>query len=567
MKMTFFDVDYANIKNKSICQIGILSRDFNKSDDVTQINLLINPEDCFDMNCINIHGLRDVDTVDAPNFKTIWPDIKKYFTNAIIVGHNVAASDLDALQKNLTRYNIEVPEIYYICTYELSKKIIPPFAVADYGLETLCNHFNISFSKHHNALHNACACFVLLERLIKCSRINIENEIGLYIPYDMSDYVTYITDSTLKKDIHDFYGMVKGFALDSHINEEEKDYIRKWRESFADYHQYSDIARIIEVVDTILEDDYISKRELDLLQSTIRQYLDMSSTSMITLATQVLNGILRGMVIDDIVTEDECISLRNWLYQNNYLASYHPFDKLFDLVESILKDGVLTKNESDEFKDLIGKILNPLKDMKREISSIKGQHVCLSGDFSTGKKSTIEKYISDNGGVVDSTVESTTDIVVIGNEKRTATLFDTYDKKIERALEYKKQGRSIQILKEFDVIEPSASFCQVLTDFIDEKGYTDAEVYKKAQLTRQMMSKIRCEPNYKPSKQNICAFAIALRLNVSETNELLASAGYTLSRSLAFDRVLADSISHGNYDIFDINEKLSERGINWLGIE
>ena len=94
---------------------------------------------------------------------------------------------------------------------------------------------------------------------------------------------------------------------------------------------------------------------------------------------------------------------------------------------------------------------------------------------------------------------------------------------------------------------------------------TDAEVYKKAQMPRQMMSKIKCVPNYIPSKQNICAFAIALRLTVDETNELLASAGYVLSRSFAFDRVIEDSISRGNYDIFDIDIKLYELGISWLG--
>lgn len=94
---------------------------------------------------------------------------------------------------------------------------------------------------------------------------------------------------------------------------------------------------------------------------------------------------------------------------------------------------------------------------------------------------------------------------------------------------------------------------------------TDSEVYNKAQMTRQMFHKIKTLPNYLPTKQNICAFAIALELNFEQTNELLSSAGYVLSRSFEFDRIIEDAILHGNYDIFNINEKMYELGISWLG--
>ena len=93
----------------------------------------------------------------------------------------------------------------------------------------------------------------------------------------------------------------------------------------------------------------------------------------------------------------------------------------------------------------------------------------------------------------------------------------------------------------------------------------DTEVYKKAQLPRQMFSNIKCIPNYIPTKQNICAFAIALQLNVDQTNELLSSAGYVLSRSFEFDRILEESIVNGIYDIYEINMKMYDHGILWLG--
>ncbi|MBO5299237.1 MAG: 3'-5' exonuclease, partial [Clostridia bacterium] len=115
MKVTFFDVEYANTRNKSICQLGILSRELDGSDpEVVQIDILVDPEDVFDENCVRIHGVTAESTKNASNFKTVWQGIEKYFTNAVVIGHNIASADLDALHKNFERYGIEIPEIYYL---------------------------------------------------------------------------------------------------------------------------------------------------------------------------------------------------------------------------------------------------------------------------------------------------------------------------------------------------------------------------------------------------------------------------------------------------------------------
>ena len=83
------------------------------------------------------------------------------------------------------------------------------------------------------------------------------------------------------------------------------------------------------------------------------------------------------------------------------------------------------------------------------------------------------------------------------------------------------------------------SFAYKLFDLIDERGMTDIECYKKANVSKKTFSKIKCNPQtYKPSKQTAVAFAIALKLDLDETQELLASAGLTLSRSFTFDKII-----------------------------
>ena len=124
------------------------------------------------------------------------------------------------------------------------------------------------------------------------------------------------------------------------------------------------------------------------------------------------------------------------------------------------------------------------------------------------------------------------------------------------------QSRSLRdFLNEKDI-----SFREMLFELIDKSGMTDVECYKRANVDKRVFSKIKSNKDYRPSKQTAVAFAISLKLDFNATQELLATAGMTLSKSSTFDKIVLYFIQAGNYDIFEINEALFEFDQKLLGV-
>ena len=109
------------------------------------------------------------------------------------------------------------------------------------------------------------------------------------------------------------------------------------------------------------------------------------------------------------------------------------------------------------------------------------------------------------------------------------------------------------------------TFQERLLRLIDSQDLTDPEVYKKANLDRKLFSKIRSNAEYRPKKTTVLALAIALELDLAQTKDLLARAGFAFSPSSKFDLIVQYCFEKRIYDIFEVNALLFQYDQPLLG--
>jgi len=104
-------------------------------------------------------------------------------------------------------------------------------------------------------------------------------------------------------------------------------------------------------------------------------------------------------------------------------------------------------------------------------------------------------------------------------------------------------------------------FAHALEKKRKEKALTPAELYKKANIDRRQYSRLMGPEGRHPSMNTAISFALALRLDRQEFDELLQTAGYALSNTSNRDVCIMYCLEKSIYDINDVNTLLFTIGI------
>lgn len=179
-----------------------------------------------------------------------------------------------------------------------------------------------------------------------------------------------------------------------------------------------------------------------------------------TKALRELQSFLENIVKDGQVTEEEFGALSAWVEEHWDLNGNYPFDRVFDVIDSVMEDGIVSEKELIELNNLFQEFINPVKNNKSKIEfDLTGKHICITGEFSFGERKAVEKYIINEGAILDSRVKKATDYLVVGDKGSEFWKTGNFGSKIQRAMELLDKGGKIKIVEEKDFFNRQSDCC------------------------------------------------------------------------------------------------------------
>lgn len=437
----FIDVETPNRNNNRICSIGISRSDLSGKVEYER-HFLINPEQGFDWKNTQIHGIAASNVKGCPTFTDIWvPELQPVFSGCTVVSHN-ANFDLNVLGKTLTSYGHHVSDVFHVCTYDASKRLLTN--LPSFSLPSVSEYFGISLPQHHNALYDAQACRQIYWRLFEqygSSELTPRQFIyshTLDVPAKANNLSRLMTD---------LYGIILGVSLDGCVSRAENIALRDWMSEARAYDYDPIIRSALELLDDILADDMVDAREQAQLINLTSPFVTDGHNCQETVCLQQLLGIIKGISADQVINEREAENLRAWMNESSDMSANSTFALVKAEIDAVLADRKIAPDEEERLLKLFERIINPIEESTSEIKFTDRKFV-LSGDFSFGSKSEVEAAIRDRGGEIAKAVSSKVHYVVIGNEGSEAYAHGNYGTKVKKAMELQDKGKPIQVITE-----------------------------------------------------------------------------------------------------------------------
>lgn len=289
---------------------------------------------------------------------------------------------------------------------------------------------------------------------------------------DFEQYQFFTKPAELHKAINTLRGIVAGITTDRSANPDEINELIYWCQNHSYLSSKHPFSELIPIIERVCADGIVTEDEAqDILwlcgnfASNAAYYDDVTS------GVQFLSGMIHGIMADNALSDGEIMALKTWINSNNYLEKTYPFDEISSMLYSVLDDGVISDDERTqllaffssliEFKDslnLVEKDYAPLREQCHiggicaicpEIT-FENMAFCFTGEFTRGERKELEHTVQDLGALVRTTVTKKTDYLIVGNSGNPCWAYSCYGRKIETAMNLRKEGAKVQIVNEND---------------------------------------------------------------------------------------------------------------------
>jgi len=290
--------------------------------------------------------------------------------------------------------------------------------------------------------------------------------------HEIMEYRQYTTKSEWDKCVHTLEGILKGIGIDHKVNMDEFMELKNWCQLYIQYRNRTPFNEIIPLLENAMDDNELTKEEVDDILWVCK---NISTGSIyyetITSDIQRLQGILHGILADNVITDEEVVRLREWLNDNKQLQTTYPYDEVYSFVESVLEDGKVDEDERRKLKVFFADFVDMRESYNLNIYEIeklregmniagicaknvdivvKGKGFCFTGGSSRMVRSQIAEILERTEGIFCDNVTKKTNYLVIGDEGNPCWAFACYGRKVEKVIQMRKEGNNIVIAHEND---------------------------------------------------------------------------------------------------------------------
>ena len=289
---------------------------------------------------------------------------------------------------------------------------------------------------------------------------------------ELEDYRMFTGPAELHKAVNTLRGIVAGITTDYKISDDEINELSHWCMCHAHLSTKHPFNELIPLISSACEDGAIDESEKrDIVWLCNNFVSDSDYYNLVTSSLQFLSGMLHGILADNVITDEEIHSLKSWLDANSFLSGCYPFDEIESLLLSILFDGKITDDERKLLKAFLSNFVdtkssynlnsNELDSLKDQYSvsgicavcqeiSFKDNLFCFTGQSSRAKRSEIADLITSLGGKFNNNLTNSTKYLIVGNDGNPCWAFSCYGRKVEDAVNRRKNGQHLTIVSEVD---------------------------------------------------------------------------------------------------------------------
>lgn len=417
---TILDVETASRRTPSICSLGLVHVSGGKV--VASHHYFIKPPGRFEFWNVKVHGIEPYQVKAAPRFADIWPQIKDYCENSILIAHN-ALFDLGQISLSLKEAKISHPDFYYIDTVKMAHRVFPDFP--KYNLAFLSLVMDVDLGNRHDALSDATAThgiFDLMQDEYPLERSNISI-------YEGSG-VKNLKRGSFKEAFDKLQLILRSYEPDETFNEETQAELREWIKEVEEIGDYHPVSELVPRIEFLLKHGFYDEGVYWIIQRLAMSYYTEKRGVEPNIALEELLVCLEGDTPED---------LSKWLEENFQLRDEFLFD---DLWRSLWEYHYHSVGDRKDLLQRIRFYLQPYEESYAK-ERVAGKQGILVGSLSPKYMKHLYRELDQVGARLVGTNPRKSDFVLIAPGKRGLD----YTPRLRKVLKIKEQGGEFSLLK------------------------------------------------------------------------------------------------------------------------